>query len=560
MSRAKSKTSKKSSADAQPPPSQSKYLDWIEKHSAVGAVALVLIGSLRIVATYQVFNHTIDEPAHIACGMEWLAKGAYTYETQHPPLSRVAAALGPFLAGMRPFGKPWLYNEGAAILYAGGHYDRNLALARLGVLPFFWLACGVVFLWARKDFGARVALLALLLFTLTPPVLAHAGLATTDMALTAFLGAAWLALARWVDGPTPARTLLLGLCAGLASLSKFSFFAFFPACVAVSLIFMFLAGHRPGMHKIARLALPLAGAGITATVMIWAGYRFSFTKFPAPELYAGIITVIEHNRQGHPSYLLGAFSNSGFWNYYPVVLAVKTPLAFLGLTLFGAYLAFRKRKETAYWLPLAFAVGILLVGLMSRINIGVRHILPIYIAFAVLAAAGASRMLESSAASPGPRRTVYGLIGWMVLSSLLSHPDYLAYFNEFVLSEPEKVLVDSDLDWGQDMKRVSKRLRELGAGRIAFSPFIVAHLEAAHGFPPIQPSDPATPSPGWNVVSPTMWKLLRLGLRGEYPGVETWPDHARPNERVGAILLYYFAPNAVPAAAQAPATPALPPR
>jgi hypothetical protein len=58
----------------------------------------------------------------------------------------VAVALGPYLAGSRSFGKPSFYNEGAAILYAAGHYDRNLAMARLGVLPFFWVACGVVFL------------------------------------------------------------------------------------------------------------------------------------------------------------------------------------------------------------------------------------------------------------------------------------------------------------------------------------------------------------------------------------------------------------------------------
>ena len=131
----------------------------------------------------------------------------------------------------------------------------------------------------------------------------------------------------------------------------------------------------------------------------------------------------------------------------------------------------------------------------------------------------------------------------MAISSLLHHPDYLAYFNELVPAEPERVLVDSDLDWGQDMKRVGKRLQDLRATQVAFSPFIVAYLEAAHGFPPIHPSDPVTPSPGWNVVSPTVWKLSRLGLQREYPGVATWPDRFKPAERVGSILLYYFPPS-----------------
>jgi hypothetical protein len=544
LSRVPSKTSKKRAAAADVAPKRRfEFLACIEKHAVSAAVALVLIASLRIAATYTIFNHTIDEPAHIACGMQWLDKRVYTYEPQHPPLARVAAALGPYLSGLRSAGRPSMYNEGAAILYARNSYDRNLALARLGILPFFWVACAVVFVWAQTILGRSMALVALLLFTLTPPVLAHAGLATTDMAVTAFLAAAFLALVDWVSQPTILRTLLLGLCVGLASLSKFSFFAFFPACIAVSLLFLYFSGDRPGARRIAGLAMPLAGAAFTAALLIWAGYRFSFNRYPAPEMQSGIQTVIEHNRAGHPSYLLGAYSDSGFWNYYPVVLAVKTPLPLLGLALFGAYIAFRRRKEAAYWLPLAFALGILAVGVTSRINIGVRHVLAIYVAFAILAAIGAARLLESPSPSLWPRRALYGLIGWMAISSVLSHPDYLSYFNAFVPTEPERVLVDSDLDWGQDMKRVGKRLQELRATQVAFSPFIVAYLEAAHGFPPIQPSDPVTPSPGWNVVSPTVWKLRRLGLLREYPGVATWPDQFKPTERVGSILLYYFPPS-----------------
>src|SRR6202044_3456189 len=103
-----------------------------------------------------VFNHTIDEPAHIACGMEWLTKGVYRYETQHPPLTRVAAALGPYLAGVHAYGKPDMYQEGAAILSANGHYDRDLALSRLGILPFFWIAALVVYLWAKRYFDEPV--------------------------------------------------------------------------------------------------------------------------------------------------------------------------------------------------------------------------------------------------------------------------------------------------------------------------------------------------------------------------------------------------------------------
>ena len=120
-----------------------------------------MLATVRIAATYTVFNHTSDEPAHIACGMEWLDQGVYRWEPQHPPLARVAAALGPYLAGIRSQGTPnqnaiskWL--EGLAILDSGGRYDRTLTLARIGILPFFWVACAVVFVWTRRYFrGCR---------------------------------------------------------------------------------------------------------------------------------------------------------------------------------------------------------------------------------------------------------------------------------------------------------------------------------------------------------------------------------------------------------------------
>src|SRR5579871_2235257 len=161
---------------SQPAPvPESTLVAWIKKHSLLIFFALTAIASVRIVSTYHVFSHTSDEPAHIACGMEWLSKGVYKYEPQHPPLARVAAALGPFLAGLRSQGKPDMSQEGLVLLAKDGHYDRNLALARLGILPFFWIATLVVYLWAKRYFGEPSAAISVLLFTFLPSVLAHAG-------------------------------------------------------------------------------------------------------------------------------------------------------------------------------------------------------------------------------------------------------------------------------------------------------------------------------------------------------------------------------------------------
>jgi hypothetical protein len=112
-----------------------------------------------------VFSHVVDEPAHIACGMQYLSKGVYRYEHQHPPLARVAAAIGPYLADVRSLNGPEMWAEVLTLLYEGGHYDRNLFLARLGILPFFWIASLVVCVWAKRYCGEPCASFSVLLFS-----------------------------------------------------------------------------------------------------------------------------------------------------------------------------------------------------------------------------------------------------------------------------------------------------------------------------------------------------------------------------------------------------------
>jgi hypothetical protein len=557
---------------ARPSPVVDAIIAWIPKHSLAVFLLLVAIGSLRIVSTYDVFSHTADEPAHLAAGLEWLSKGVYRYEAQHPPLARVAVALGPYLAGLRTDDNPDMWGEGLTILYRDRQYDRTLALARMGTLPFFWAACLVVYLWGKRYLGEPGTAFAVLCFTFLPPILAHAGLATTDMALTATVSASFLAAMVWLDRPGPAHSLLLGVITGLTVLSKFSALAFLPVALAASLTW-YLIAERPNLAELfkstKKYALPFCGALLAGLLVVWAGYRFSFglvpfysegmlpaevtavvpqtpsftLHLPAPELYAGIQQVMVHNRRGQAAYLLGDHSHSGWWYFYLVALAVKTPLAFFALLLCGVFAL--NRRGT--FLALSFSLGILAFSsFFSRINIGVRHVLPVYVGFAILAGAGAARVLLYSRTSKPTRWIVSGLLVWLTATSVLSHPDYLAYFNALAGSHPENVLVDSDLDWAQDLKRLSTRLHELGVQDIAFNPFFAENLEAA-GFPRVHPFDPEKPSPGWNAVFLTELKSSRFGHQGDDPQLKFWPEQIKPTEKIGkGIWLWYFPPNAMP--------------
>jgi hypothetical protein len=512
----------------------------------------VLIASARIASTYTVFNHTTDEPAHIASGMQWLDRHVYLYEPQHPPLARVAAALGPFLLGIRSQGTPGTgleqeSLEGAKILYRGHRYDLTLALARLGILPFFWLACLVVYAWAKRAYGAAAAVIALFLFSFLPPILAHASLATTDMALTAFLGAAFLTALRWAERPSWTNALLFGAATGLAAVSKFSSLAFFPAAMALALA-GYLFFHRPtASAPIARAKerLPSFGvAVVTGALIVAAIYRFSLAAF-----FDGIRAVAAHNAEGHAAYLLGQRSSSGFWYFYPVVLAVKTPLALVVLLAAALWWTCRDKARIRRDFPaLALVAGILLVALFSRIQIGVRHILPVYFGFSLLAAAAVADWMKQAPTRAWTRPALGLLLAWFAVTSLRCHPDYLAYTNELAGGAPEKVLADSDLDWGQDMKRLSARLREEGATQVSFDPIVLADFEREMGFPRVLPGNPTAPSPGWNAVSLSYWKVRRLGLLDTHPEAVLWPDRVPPGERVGqGVMLWYFpVPTAPP--------------
>ena len=169
--------------------------------SLVSALIIVAIASGRIASTYKLLNLTIDEPAHIACGIQWLDAGVYSYEVQHPPLARVVAALGVRYAGGKYDGDPDMWSEGFRLLGGGTAEERGLVFGRIAVLPFFWAACGVVFLWARRLCGPVAAVISLTLFSSLPPILGHAGLITTDMALTATTGAAFLSHCTGLTSP-----------------------------------------------------------------------------------------------------------------------------------------------------------------------------------------------------------------------------------------------------------------------------------------------------------------------------------------------------------------------
>ena len=179
---------------------------------------------VRIRATHGVFSPTADEPVHISAGYEYLTQHKYTIDSEHPPLARAVLALPLTATHVAAFdayahgGDARQLHLADALLGANGDAMRDIARARAGNLVFVLIAIVAVALLARELFGAACGLAAAIAFVLAPPVLAHGGLATTDMAGTAAVALALFVLYRWLATRTWPWTIALGLAIGFGAL------------------------------------------------------------------------------------------------------------------------------------------------------------------------------------------------------------------------------------------------------------------------------------------------------------------------------------------------------
>lgn len=536
------------------------------------AILFSLIAAARIAATYHVFSNTYDEPLHIAAGMERLAGHPSAFVDDDTPFPKVVAALGPRLIGASAAGLPNQYFDGDSVLKSGRGYRANLDAARLAMLPFFLLTCLAVYLWARHVAGETAAAVSVLVLTLTPPVLAHAGLATTDVAGIAGLTAGLLATSRWLDRPTAwSRTLALGAAGGLALATKLSAIPYLGVGAVLMLVLRWRTdtlGHAAGQrgHRAvttAQVLGRLAAAGAVAFVVLFASTGFEVgtlrgVPFPMPSLVHDVMFLWRHNRQGHAGYLLGQTYVGGRLAFFPVMLGVKTPLPLLMLCLAGIVASIRawSRTRRPAWLdPLIAATGMLVVAMASNMNLGVRHVLGMYPVFALLAGIAATVVIRGQMrARTLARVAVACALCWLAWGTWRAHPDYLAWFNELGGDEPGRIAVDSDLDWGQDLDRLADTVRARGITSLSLAYYgTTRHASAVlPEFRRIGRADPEPRATGWFAISETPYRRgtgsFVGGVWTQYPHAYDWLRAYTPVARVGrSIRLYYIPANATEA-------------
>ena len=525
----------------------------------------LLLLSLGLALTSAVQKSpTMDEQNHIARGAAYLGTGDPRLSVEHPPVVNVLSALpAHLLLDLHlPLDEWWeageWYHFADSFLWrVNQHPDRIVFLARLPIIGIGLLLTALVFRWASSCFGPWGGLLAAAFCALDPNVLAHERLSTTEVGGTFFAFLATYVFWRRLRQPSLVDTILAGLALGLAFAAKLSALIFGPILALVLLLDGALDKSERSRQLLRRIGT-LGSVAVLALLVVWSSYGFQMgpvpgvgNAVPASPYIRGVQAVLGFAGGGRPAYLLGEVSNEGWWYYFPVAFAVKTPLATLiGMVVATGLVVRRPTRDDLFILipPAIF----FFISTTARLNLGYRHLLPILPFLAV----HIGRLAKRSVFKPKPVLTylAIGLAAWLAISTLSIYPHFLAYFNA-IGGGPERgwrVLVDSNIDWGQDLKGLGIWMEQEDVERVKLSWFGSARPEAygivhdllpglPYGFSAWEdpPFNPEQPEPGVYAISVSNL----VGVAFPDHDLYAWFRARQPSTKIGYSLFIYRVPG-----------------
>ncbi len=528
---------------------------------------------------------TFDEIAHLTAGHIYNKRGDFRFQPENGNLPQRWAALPiqwinprlPETTNNPEWQHANIWVVGREFLYRSGNNTDLMIFAGRAMISLFSAATGLlIFFWARRLFGWKCAFVSLGFFAFSPTFLAHGSLATSDATMAFFFLAAVSAWWWHLERPSPLRLLLSSVTLGLACVAKFSAVLLGPMLSLLALLHL-LGEARKG-HDVPRAILRLLSLGfvhgLVAWCIIWAFYDFRFSAHESaqtlqfvrpwssllddgtlresifaslrswhvlPEAFIYGAAFVDEFSQNRIAFFRGELGVDGWPEFFPFAFLVKTSLPVLVVTATGLVFwcrqALRSRTRAAaanqLWLvaPLLTLLALYwIAALGSSLNIGHRHILPTFPVLFILI--GGVPLLFSSARRLG---WTFLLIcsGWHIGESFAIRPHYLAYFNQ-IIGGPQRAywhLVDSSLDWGQDLPGLSRWLQ---AHRAPDEPVYLEYF--GMGDPtyeginaqPLTPSSEIPQADPWRALQPGLYCISATALqqpqpyprRGWGPGME----------------------------------------
>ncbi len=491
----------------------------------VVASLVALMASVQISTSFRE-SQTYDEGLHLSSGFSYLTTGRYRIGLDHPPLGKMLNALPPLWLGARleAESKAWEDRDELGIAHSfmfknAISAERILYSARMMTICMTAALGLAVALICRRWFGPLPAVFALFLFVTDPSLIAHGHYVTTDMVITLFAFLSSIAWGSYLLSHRWHHLVLAGVALGLAMTSKYSGIMFV-APHALVYAASRLRNSRQRTLSVPEVAIGLlvlvAVAGVSVGLVYWpetlralrgAGSEPLTAKadrsmaigralyaiadllhLPAHAFVVGFQEFFRHSQLGHNGYLLGRRGELGWWYYFPVAFAVKTPTAVLALVvatgvasvpMLRASLRRSTVKSPVRWYAVIIpAVFYFTLSLTSHVNIGFRHLLPVlpflFIALSAFVLGPLRARFPAAAAS-----FALLVVPVQLLESALAFPNHLAFFN--TLSGGSKrgarYLLDSNIDWGQGLKELKAYMTENKLDRVCFAYFGTADLK-----------------------------------------------------------------------------------
>jgi hypothetical protein len=461
-----------------------------------------------------------DEVAHLTGGYSYWETRDYRLNPENGMLPQRWTALPAYFRGLTfpdldqpEWNKAFVWKIAYDFFFTRGNDpDRMLRTGRRMILVFGMALGLLVYAWSRQFFGPAGGMISLLLYVLSPNLLAHSRLATSDVALALFLTLAvacfWQVLHRLTVPSLIGFTVVMGLLF-LSKGSSFSIVPMMLLLIGIRLLdpdpLAVRIGKEARMERAAGKLLCIGGvlivSALVTLVMIWTFHGFHYAsgaastmQFPwdrvlsrsgwggglielartwqlLPESYLYGAAHALSGSQARLAFLHGEIRTTGWWYFFPYAFLVKTPLATLAMLSLAATGLLRswfllprseRRERAARWLyggaPLLVLLGVYWAfSIPSKLNIGHRHILPTYPALMILAGAAGFWLRR-----PGwkGKTIVCLLLAGLLIESWTIRPHYLAFFNRIAGGPAQgyRHLVDSSLDWGQDLPGLKRWL------------------------------------------------------------------------------------------------------
>ena len=536
-----------------PAPSLAERLQTTAGHprTRAGTVAGLLAAFVVMgVVAARTHTPTVDEFVYLPAGLYHLRTFDLSYDPTNPPLLKMAMAL-PLLAmdvrvdldpqWRRDFGGwgPWVFGD-HFMDENHAHYQDAFFGARLVVLAIGVVGGLLLFARARALLTPAAALAALALYCTMPVVVAHASLATLDVGLTVLVFAAFCALDRFTRDGALWWAAAAGALVGLAFATKGTAAIFIPLVPVLAAV----AWRRWDSDRVVLLVQGLLLSGFAAWWVLQAVYGFSGFPLPAPVLEGIRFQAAAGSGGEFPAFLDGEWSSKGWWYYNLVALLYKTPLPALLLMAIGGVTVARRvgRGPGDLWIVLPPLLLLYVLSFHYVKNYGVRYMLPALPFLVLLAGHGVDWLLRKGQAGAIAAAL---LLAWQVAGCVAATPHQLAWFN-VLGGGPDRArrhLLDSNLDWGQDLGRLKGYMEERGLASICLGYF--GHVDPrVYGIDFTLP--PPTPTPGVCAISANFLAGYPYAITWAGPGVKgvrrnqwAWYDRLTPVARVGASI-YVF--------------------